>query len=60
MKRNYQQPSVCITPIHASTVLAVSGMKSIQSGDAGITYGGGGNGPARTRRKDIWEDEWSE
>lgn len=63
MKTVYQKPTMNVVQIqHQSHILAGSAgsVKSLNSGDTGITYGGGGSGPAHSRSNDDWDDDWDE
>ena len=60
MKRNYLQPSTKVVNVKAtSSILSGSGVRSISS-SAGIGYGGGNSGVARTREYNGWGDDWDE
>ena len=56
-KQAYMKPQMLMVSIHQSTIICVSTVSKVISGDTGITYGGGGNGTARARTVDIWGDE---
>ncbi|MBP3228796.1 MAG: hypothetical protein J6M53_08475 [Bacteroidaceae bacterium] len=57
MKKTYQTPSTEITVLGLTQMLAASVTGT--DGNAGIGYGGGGSGPARTRQHSIWDNDWS-
>jgi hypothetical protein len=48
MKKNYVKPSMSVEAITTS-IICTSNVRTVDSGDAGIGYGGGGSGPARAR-----------
>ena len=48
-KKAYQVPSIKEVKIQTATIIAVSNVNSVSSGDTGIGYGGGGSGDARSR-----------
>ena len=56
MKKNYQEPTVKVVEIQGITLLQGTNLRNVQSGDAGIDYNGGSNGPARAqKRSSIWD-----
>ena len=63
MKKNYQQPAMQVVKINTSRqFLDVSQLSSV-SGNAGFTYGGGGDGtgdstPRTKELGSIWDEEW--
>ena len=59
MKRNYQSPVLRVVVLqHNRQLLAGSSVTSVNAGDTGIIYGGGGSGPARSREDDGYD--WDE
>ena len=59
MKKNYSKPAMRVVRIQQTKMLCGS-IRSVESGDAGIGYDGGGSGPARARSFGGWDDEWDE
>ena len=61
-KKEYQKPAMRIVRIqHKFQILAGSNpVSSVNSGDTGIGYGGGGSGPAHARGFGGWDDDWDE
>ena len=46
---------------HKFQILAGSNpVSSVNSGDTGIGFGGGGSGPAHARGFGGWDDDWDE
>jgi hypothetical protein len=62
MKKNYMKPAMNVVKIQHSQMLCGSGsVTSAESGDTGITGGGPGSGPARSRSNGgIDWDDWDE
>ena len=59
MKKNYQKPTMNVVEIHATGIVCTS-IDNVNSGEVGITYGGGAGGPARVRQHSgfDWDNEW--
>ena len=57
MKKNCQKPTTNVVLVQPAQLITDSGdqVKTVNSGDTGITYGGG-TGNALSRRGD-WDDE---
>lgn len=61
MKKNYMKPALRVVRIQQKCQILSGSIRSVESGDTGIGYGGGGNGPARApRRSGIDWDDWDE
>ena len=61
MKKEYQKPALRIVHIeHQQIICGSDAVTKVESGDAGIGYGGGGNGPNRARQHSVWDEDWSE
>ena len=58
MKENCQKPTTNVVLVQPAQLITDSGdqVKTVNSGDTGITYGGGGTGNALSRRGG-WADE---
>lgn len=53
----YHKPSIEVANISTATIICSSNEVSSIGGNSNINYGGGGSGPARTRRGDFgWEE----
>ena len=51
MKRVYQKPVLRVVKIQQTHIICASDpVRSVDGGDTGIGYGGGGSGPARARQ----------
>ena len=61
MKKDYQKPAMCIVRIQHQSMVC-SSVRSLSSGNTGITYGGAGTGSARVRSDSgfDWDDDWDE
>ena len=60
MKKNYSKPAMRVVRIQQTKMLCGS-IRSVESGDTGITGGGPGSGPARARGNGgIDWDDWDE
>lgn len=59
MKKTYLKPTTTAVILQQTSIICTSGVRSVNSGDADIDYGGGGSGPARARSfgGDL-DDEW--
>ena len=62
MKRNYEKPAMLAVRLQQMQMLCQS-VYGVNSGDAGISYGGGSNNDqsgqgARTKEQNIWDEEW--
>lgn len=58
-KQPYQPPTLRIVRLAPTAGLLV--INSINGGDTGIGYGGGGSGPAFARQENSeWGDDWEE
>jgi hypothetical protein len=61
IKKDYQKPTMNVVLLQHRTMLLSGSITDVNSGDTGIGYGGGGNGPARApRRSGIDWDDWDE
>ncbi len=59
MKKNYQQPMMCIVHIQHQSIVC-SSTRSLSS-NAGLNYGSAGTGPARVRSDSGFDwDDWDE
>lgn len=56
-KQAYIKPWMLMVSIQQSTIICGCQVRSVGGSNTGITYGGSGNGTARSRTADIWEDE---
>lgn len=56
MKKNYQIPATNVILVQPTLLQTGSQVRSLNSGDTGITYGGAGSGNAMSRRGG-WADE---
>lgn len=54
-KKFYAKPTMDVVEYHMSQITCTS-VRSVKSDDTGLSYGGGGNGPARGKSS-IWDDE---
>ena len=54
MKKNYQKPTMIVAEIQAAPML-VDSVNNVKGAD--LNYGAGGNGPARSRSNNSWDDE---
>jgi hypothetical protein len=54
-KKFYAKPTMDVVEYHMSQITCTS-MSKVSAGDTGLSYGGGGNGPARGKSS-IWDDE---
>ena len=59
-KQAYQKPALRVVKIQQTSIICTSvTVGSVDSGDTGIGYGGGGSGPARARQHGgIDWDDW--
>ena len=56
MKKNYMKPSMDVVMTAMADI--VCGSVTSVSSNSGLNYGGGGNGPARSKEHGgIWDDE---
>ena len=55
MKKQYVKPFMAIEDFETEQLLT-SSIIGIESGDVGISYGGSGSGPARSRELDDFVD----
>jgi len=60
MKRVYQKPDMTVVRIQQHSIICTSPVTSVNSGDAGITYGGGNNEDARVKSNTVDWDDWGE
>ena len=67
MKKNYVKPAMQATAIEATCIICGSPVRTVNSGGAGIGYGGssaaiGQNPTARSKDRGLWGDEedWEE
>lgn len=63
MKKNiYQKPEMRVVLLQHQQTLLAGSVDSVNSGDTGITIGGGSSGPARARQFNggIDWDDWDE
>lgn len=58
-KKAYQKPTMRIVRIQHQQIICTS-LYSINSGDTGLGFGGGGSGPAHARGFGGWDDDWDE
>ena len=49
-KQTYQKPEMRVVLLQHQQTLLAGSVDSVNSGDTGIGFGGGGNGPARARQ----------
>ena len=55
-KKAYQQPMMNVVNLqHISYIL--SGSVNRVSGNAGLNYGGGGSGEAKSRQHSVWDND---
>ena len=54
-KKFYAKPTMDVVEYHMSQITCTS-MSKVSAGDTGLSYGGGGNGPARGKSS-IWDEE---
>ncbi|MBQ8097137.1 MAG: hypothetical protein IJ533_00750 [Prevotella sp.] len=58
MKKNdYQKPEIRVVKIQHKQHLLSGSVNSVDGGDTGIGFGGGGTGPAKARSFGGWDDE---
>lgn len=58
MKKIYMQPEIWVEVLSTeSPLLGASNEVTSTTGNSGIIYGGGGNGPARVGESQLWDDE---
>ena len=55
MKKNYIRPTMKVVTIQGSKIICTS-IHSV-AGSADLGYGGGGNGSARSREFNDWDDD---
>ena len=56
-KKIYTTPTLSVVEFEMNEVICTSPLQSI-SGNSGLSYGGGGNGPARGKSRDgIWDED---
>jgi len=62
MKKKYMKPTMNVVQLqHRTMLLQASPLNSVNSGDVGLNYVGGGSGPARVRQNSGIEwDNWDE
>jgi len=59
MKKKYLHPTTIVVALEIeSQLLETSNVQNIDSGDAGITYGGGSNQAARVKSNTVDWDDW--
>ena len=59
MKKQYQQPAMKVVKMqHQGFVCTSDPVRSVNGGDTGIGYGGGGSGPVRARARGFsgWDE----
>ena len=56
-KQTYQKPELRVVKIQQTRMLCLSGVTDVNSGDTGITYGGGKSSVARSRGDSWFDDE---
>jgi len=61
-KQTYQKPAMQVVLLQHQQTLLAGSVDSVNSGDTGIGFGGGGSGPARARQFNggIDWDDWDE
>ena len=57
MKKNYVTPSMKVVKIQHVTNILQTSVRSLD-GNSGMGYGGAGNGPARSRRRNDSYEDW--
>lgn len=58
MKKAYLQPTMMVVTLQQQGIICTSELGSV-NGNADVSYGGGGNGPARVRHHNPIEwDDW--
>jgi hypothetical protein len=59
MKKTYVKPAVDVVEYGMTQIICSSNqVKSVDSGDTGLKYGGGGSGGARSKdRGGIWDED---
>ena len=55
MNKKYQKPTMKVEHIQHQYHLLGGSIKEV-TGNVGLDYGGDGNGPARSRHSDVWDD----
>ena len=62
IKNIYQKPAMQVVMLQHQQTLLAGSVDSVNSGDTGIRFGGGGSGPARARQFNggIDWDDWDE
>lgn len=55
-KKAYQKPAMQVVNVNMSYQLLAGSTRSV-TGNAGLNYGGGGYGDARSRGGDDWDEE---
>ena len=57
-KKIYTAPALSVEEFEMSDIVCGSPVRIVESGDTGLGYGGGGNGPARGKSRDgIWDED---
>ena len=57
MRKVYRSPVLRTISFTAEAAIFAEAITQT-SGNSGISYGGGGTGPARTRRDLVWDFQW--
>jgi len=62
MKKQYMKPDMKVVKLQHQCIICTSDpVRSVDGGDTGIGYSGGGSGPARARQHDgIDRDDWDD
>ena len=61
MNKTYLNPTMVVVKLQHSSIICASNGNIVSSinGNAGLNYGGGGSGDARTKESsNIWDEEW--
>lgn len=56
-KKDYQKPTMQVVSVQQESRLLAGSFESIDTGDTGIIYGGGGSGNVNARSFVEWIDE---
>lgn len=57
MKKNWQKPAMHMFEVQESSIICNSEVSNID-GNTDISYGGGGDGEAYSRKGNVWEQAW--
>ena len=59
MKRTYRKPTMLMVKLqHRTGILTGSNDVNNVDGNGNLGYGGEGDGPARVKTHNVWDEEW--